>query len=294
MNAIAPTPFIVGVGRSGTTLLRLMLDAHPQLAIPGETHFIPALIKTAKQTGSKQETLDVLTESGTWPNLGLTREAVADAFAVADPFNSASAVRTVMNLYASRFDKPRWGDKTPTYRRALTVIGAALPEARFIHIIRDGRDVALSYRGLWFGPGDELEAQARFWTAEISEARRQGAPLSNYMELRFEDLVRDPERELRRICIFLELSFEPAMLTYNRRAAARLSEYVQTFGPGGVGYISLDRFIGIHERTTAPPDVSRIGRWRTDMTLVERGRYEAIAAPLLSALGYPLDNSASL
>ena len=179
-SAIHPAPFIVGVGRSGTTLLRLMLDAHPDLAIPGETHFVPALIDVVERTGDRDQALQTLLAAMSWPNLGLEPQAMASAFACQEPFSPGAAIRAVFALYAARLGKPRWGDKTPTYRRSIIEIARAVPEARFIHIIRDGRDVALSYRGLWFGPGDDLDAQARFWTAEITEARRQavgGRPL---------------------------------------------------------------------------------------------------------------------
>ena len=285
---LAPAPFVVGVGRSGTTLLRLMLDAHPDLAIPGETHLVPALIDVVDRTGDREQALHLLAGAQTWPNFGLELAAVAQAFAALEPFSAADAIRAVFRLYAERFDKPRWGDKTPTYRQAVAAIAAALPEAHIIHIIRDGRDAALSYQGLWFGPGDDLEVQARFWTAEIAETRRQAQTVPHYLELRFEDLVRDPERELRRLCEFLQLSFHPVMLAYGERAPGRLAEYVQTFGPDGPGSVPLDRFLAIHDRTHLPPDPGRIGRWRTEMSRDERRRYEAIAGPLLAELGYPL------
>jgi hypothetical protein len=282
-----PAPFIVGVGRSGTTLLRLMLDAHPDLAIPAETHFVPALIEVAGRTGDPDRVLEVLADAETWPNLGLDLDAVAQALAEA-PVTPASAVRAVFRLYAAGQGKPRWGDKTPPYRAFMTAIARALPEARFIHIIRDGRDVALSYRGLWFGPGDDIEAQAHFWTAQIEHARIQAQSLPFYMELKFEDLVTRPEIELDRVCRFLDLPFANAMLGYSDRAQQRLAEYVQPFGLQGQAHIPLERFVAIHDRTQGPPDPARIGRWRAGMSTAELRRYEQIAGPALNALGYPL------
>ena len=155
-GAPPPAPFIVGVGRSGTTLLRLMLDAHPDLAIPTETHFIPALLQVVETTGDREAALRLLAGAATWPNLGVEIAAVAEAFSRLDPFTPGGAARAVFGLYAEAQGKPRWGDKTPPYRASMSEIARALPEARFIHIIRDGRDVALSYRGLWFGPGDDI------------------------------------------------------------------------------------------------------------------------------------------
>jgi hypothetical protein len=282
-----PVPFIVGVGRSGTTLLRLMLDAHPALAIPAETHFVPTLIKVAEETQDPRAVLQVLAEAETWPNLGLDIAAVALAFSALDPFSPAGAVRAVFQLYAAGQSKPRWGDKTPPYRACMAEIAATLPEARFIHIIRDGRDVALSYRGLWFGPGDDIRAQARFWTTEIERARAQAQSLPFYMEVKFEDLVTKPKPELDRICRFLDLPFANAMLGYPGRAQQRLSEYVQSFGVTGATPVAVARFRAIHDRAHKPPDPARIGRWRTEMSPADQRSYDEIASPMLNALGYP-------
>jgi hypothetical protein len=283
---IPPAPFIVGVGRSGTTLLRLMLDAHPDLAIPTETHVLPALIKTVEETQDPNAALELLAAAPTWPNLGLNLTDLADAFAKLHPLTPAAAIRALFGLYAANQGKPRWGDKTPPYRAHMAEIAAALPEARFIHIIRDGRDVALSYRGLWFGPGDDIAAQARFWTTEIARARAQAQNLPFYLEVKFEDLVTHPQGELSRICAFLDLPFDPAMLDYPGRAQDRLSEYVQPFGPQGAGGVTRERFLAIHDRTQAPPDADRIGRWRTEMTPADLHNYDEIAGPLLRQLGY--------
>jgi len=294
VDPLAPAPFIVGVGRSGTTLLRLMLDAHPALAIPTETHFVPDLIAAIETSGDREGALRLLAAAETWPNMGLDIAEVGEAFARADPFTPAAALRAVFHLYAGARGKPRWGDKTPTYRARMSEIAAALPEARFIHIIRDGRDVALSYRGLWFGPGDEIGAQARFWTFEIARARAQAASLPYYMELRFEDLVTRPQAELARICGFLDLPYDDAMLTYPGRAKERLSEFVRTFGPQTGAPIPRERFLAIHDRTQNPPDAARIGRWRTELTAVEQGAYEETAGALLRELGYATDARDSL
>jgi hypothetical protein len=263
-----------------------MLDAHPDLAIPTETHFLPALIQTLEETQSAQAALDLIAQAPTWPNLGLDLAELATAFKALDPLTPTTAIRALFALYAARQGKPRWGDKTPPYRAYMAEIARALPEARFIHIIRDGRDVALSYRGLWFGPGDDIAAQARFWVEEIERARAQAQAPPFYLEVKYEDLVTRPERELGRICGALDLPYTPALLDYPGRAEHRLSEYVQTFGPQGVGIISHDRFLAIHDRTHTAPDPARIGRWRQEMTSAERHTYELIAGPLLSRLGY--------
>jgi hypothetical protein len=282
----SPAPFIIGVGRSGTTLLRMMLDAHPDLAIPGETHFLTNFLSQDADDITLDQFVRVLTEALTWPNLAIAEPALRNALGKIEPFSVADAVRTFYRLYANLFGKSRWGDKTPPYRGCMVGIERLLPEAHFIHIIRDGRDTALSYRGLWFGPGDDVEAQARFWVDEVTAARRQAAALQHYFEIRYEDLIDAPETNLGRICDYLKLSFHPRMLDYHKFAPARLAEHKRSFGPSGKTPDNLDRFMTIYERTKMPLDRARIGRWRTEMPDTQQRQYEAIAGGLLRDLGY--------
>ena len=135
------------------------------------------------------------------------------------PTPSAPSTR----LYAEKQGKPgaRWGDKTPGYIKSMREIQVYLPEARFIHLIRDGRDVALSVLKQDWGP-QTIEAAAEKWRSRVLRGRSQQPYLGFYMEVKFEDLVLHTERELRRICEFIELDFDPAhaRLPRDRRAAA--------------------------------------------------------------------------
>ena len=281
---MTPAPFIVGVGRSGTTLLRLMLDAHPALAIPGETHFLHQL---AKQDGvTRAQFVEIVTTSETWENFALDTESLEAALDALEPFSLAEAIRAFYRLYANRRGKPRWGDKTGFYLRSMEAIQRLLPEAHFIHVIRDGRDNALSRQGLWFGPGDDFEALARLWVDGIQAARAQAGALTHYREVRFETLVARPKDTLENICADLDLAFDPAMLDYHKSAPGRLAEYRRPFGPAERTPGDLATFMSIHERVQTPLDETRIGRWRSAMKPEDRARYEAIAGPLLRELGY--------
>jgi hypothetical protein len=282
VTAPAPAPFVVGVERSGTTLLRLMLDSHPALAIPFETHFTHKLA-AAPGGLSPQAFLDLVTASPSWPNLGVERAALAAAVTAMTPFSAAEGARAFYRLAAA--GKPRWGDKTPSYLRSMPAIARLLPEARFVHIIRDGRDAAISSRGLWFGLGGDPTQAARAWADQIGRARKDARALPHYLEARYEDLVLDPEATLRRICAFVELPYDAAMLGYHRTAAARLAEVAQPFGRGAAD-LSPEAFVAIHARTQAPPDAGRIGRWRREMPAADVRRFERVAGRLLAALGY--------
>lgn len=285
MTLLAPAPFIVGVERSGTTLLRLMLDSHPDLAIPFETHFLHRLV-AAPPGLTAAGFLDLVTASPSWPNLGVPQDRLATALAMLSPFSAAEGARAFYRLAAARSGKPRWGDKTPPYLRCMPAIARLLPEARFVHLIRDGRDAALSSRGLWFGLGDDPRAAARAWMAQIVQARNDARLLPHYLEVRYEDLVLDPEATLTRICGFLDLPFDAAMLDYHRTAGARLAEVVRPFGRGEAATFSPQDFVAIHERTQQPPDAGRVERWRRELPAADLKRFERVAGKLLRSLGY--------
>jgi hypothetical protein len=276
---------VVGVERSGTTLLRLMLDSHPDLAIPFETHFLHRLAVAPSRLGA-DDFLAIVTASPSWPNLGVAHDALAAALAAMSTFTAAEGTRAFYRLATA--GKPRWGDKTPPYLRCMPAIARLLPEARFVHLIRDGRDAALSSRGLWFGLGDDPRAAARAWVAQIVQARNDARLLPHYLEVRYEDLVLDPEATLTRICGFLDLPFDAAMLDYHRTAGARLAEVVTPFGRGDAADLSPQAFVAIHERTQQPPDAGRVARWRRELPAADLKRFERIAGKLLRSLGYEI------
>lgn len=289
----APAPFIVGVGRSGTTLLRLMLDAHPDVAIPSETHFLEEVVRRARlETFSAGQLRDVLVNAPTWENLAMDAASLDAVLQAVVPLTAREGVRAFYRLYARQSGKVRWGDKTPPYRALMAEIADLLPEAHFIHVIRDGRDVVLSYRGLWFGPGDDLDQAAAFWRDEVTAARRTGRLLPHYLEIRYEDLVTDPDGTLKVVCAYLDLPFDEVMSRYHLRAAARLAEIKRPFGIPDRASVDLATFLAIHDRTNSPPDRSRIGRWRTEMPVSDQIRFHAVASDLLLELGYELSAAA--
>lgn len=277
-------PFVVGVPRSGTTLLRLMLDAHPELAIPHETHFLPAALREPQ--ASREDFFRKLTEFPTWKDLSTPAARFAEALRRVEPFNVPEGLRAFYRLYAEAHGKPRWGDKSPPYLLHMRTIHDALPEARFVHILRDGRDVALSLRPLWFAPGKSMEALATQWVEQITQARGQGQGTPFYLEVRYEDLIAAPARELQRICRFLDLPYAPEMLTYHQTARLRLDEVQTHRGPDGQVIITKEERLHNQRLTSQPPEPSRVGRWRTEMTREMLTAYEEIAGELLAELGY--------
>ena len=289
-----PMPIIVGVPRSGTTLLRFMLDAHPEMAIPPETGFLllaPQLLAQGDVLRQRffEAVIDYPPEAPVWRDFGIADGDFRAALQAIAPFTVAEGYRAFYRLYARRCGKPRWGDKTPMYGMHLQAIERTLPEARFVHIIRDGRDVALSLRPLWFSPGSAIETLANHWSHWVSTTRREGLHCRHYREVRYEDLVRAPRAVLMPICAFLDLDYHPAMLQYHRRSPVRLTEHRDRFGPDGSVLITQKQRYHQQHRTTQPPDTSRVFAWKRSLSPAERARYEAVAGEVLERCGYEVD-----
>jgi hypothetical protein len=295
-RGLPPAPFVIGSPHSGTTLLRLMLDSHPDLAIPSETHFVPRLIEASKQPGTDAHTLAaLLVEDRRWPDFGLDERDIHERFAAIHPFNVSDALRAFYHAYADRQGKPRWGDKTPQYyrRRQVTVDGVDgpevryvnpmrlidhhLPEAHFVHLIRDGRDVMLSR---WDYSDRSLRYHARAWRNGVRTARSWGPKVSRYIEVRYEDLVLDTQSQLQRICDFLALEFHPDMLKYYERAGERIAEVTRR--------ADERRTFAL---TTQPPRTDRVGRWRRQLPPDEQREFERVAGDLLAELGYEVGST---
>lgn len=284
-----PAPFVVGVNRSGTTLMRMMLDAHPDLTMPPETHFVPELIDVAEAGDATPEAfLATITKQREWGDFGLTEEQLLDAFRAIDPLNAGDALRSFYSLYAERVGKPRCGEKTPIYVKSIRKISGALPEAKFLHVIRDGRDVALSIRDRAVKE-HPIPRIAERWVRRIGQARRQSKKLEpgRYKEIRYEQLILDTEPVLREVCDFFELDWDDAILDYHQRSAERLEEMKRELPADGKRTtLSVERRMATHARTTQAPDPSRVSRWREQMDPEQRREFESIAGPLLEELGY--------
>lgn len=287
-----PAPFVVGATRSGTTLLRLMLDAHPEIAIPSETHFIPDLIKAReKHHANPERMLEMLTSHRRWGDFQIDADELMARWKGLPELTGPAAVRAFFELYGDQQGSPpRWGDKTPGYVKRMREIQEYLPEARFIHLIRDGRDVALSILKQSFGP-ETIEAAAERWRGRVLRGRAQQPYLGYYMEVKFEDLVLDTEGQLRRICEFIELDFHPDMLGYHETAEQRLKEKARELPRGkGRDPQSAERRLKSHEKTFEPPNPSLVGGYKTKMRPEDRAAYEALAGDLLAELGYEVED----
>lgn len=271
--------FIIGVHRSGTTLLRYMLSSSPEIYIPPESDFIPRFfLGRARQLLGEREVAQLLqiifTEyrfvkewQGDPPDVSAFLAAMGER-------TPASFLDTLYRQYAIQYGATRWGDKTPIYASYVTLIHELFPEAQFVHIIRDGRDVALSMLDKWQDKEKHVDIYfaARNWVRRIQAARAAARYLgpADYYELTYESLVHEPERQLRALCDFLDVPFVPAMLAQQQLAQEQL--------PAG----------GFHEAVRHPPTTARTGRWEREMTPADLRLVQALAGTLLEACGYAL------
>lgn len=282
-----PFPIIVGAPRSGTTLLRLMLDAHPELAIGPETHFLPLISAIGNEPYARRRFFEIVVKSASWVDFGLDQERFQSALESIEPFNLSDACRCFYRIYAAKFDKQRIGDKTPSYALHLKAIKTLLPEARFIHLIRDGRDVALSLRNTWFSPGPDMKSQAEFWASHVATARNSAAKCSSYMEIKYEDLVQDPETALRKVCDHIELPYHEAMLHHHLRAHLRLDEH-QGREFRNAKELTKEQRLQQQRNAMRPVRVDLAFRWKQEMTGAEQACFKRYAGTLLEELGYEI------
>lgn len=282
-----PIPFIVGVMRSGTTLLRFMLDAHPNLAIPPETRFFPEIDSLIEAESITQERfIEFLTTHLTWDDFQIPEQELRRRLKKVSPFTLNKALRCFYETYARRLGKKRWGDKTPYYGLHMDQLQALFPKAHFIHIVRDGRDVALSTRGLWFGLGDSISEEAGNWMNRIRQTRQLAQNCKHYMEVRYEDLVTDSAEVLRQVCEFIDLPYDEQMCEYYKCAEKRLDEMASRYDTDGNIYLHKNQRKTIFQYTKEPPDKGRIGRWKNELSREELKTFKIVAGNLLRDLGY--------
>jgi hypothetical protein len=215
--------FIVGMNGSGTTMLADSLRRHPDLyVLSKESKVLPYFISALEEFGdlslpeNRRRLADEIGRAMPyWHANGKKRLVLSDA-ELANCTSFGDVVNSIYQHLAEGERKNRWGDKSPMNVQHISAIAQHLPTSRFIHIIRDGRDAAQSFHRRW---GFEPRHTIWRWKCVVRDGHRQGSTLGErrYLEVRYETLTAEPEAELRRICTFLELPFDPQMLVSSMR-----------------------------------------------------------------------------
>jgi hypothetical protein len=278
-----PYVFIVGCPRSGTTLLRRIVNSHPQIAIPHrETHWIPRMFENSRGVTPDgtvtRELVPMLLDEPRFIVLGIGREELRAMITGGRPVSYASLVTGIFDFYGRTQGKSLVGDKTPGYVRKMNTLHALWPKARFVHLIRDGRDVCLSWMNwskaekklgrLATGKRDPVSTVALMWELHVRCGQQAGRWLGPklYYEIRYESLVTRPAEECAALCAFLEVPYDGAMLRFHegrtRPAASRDAKHAWL------------------------PITPGLRDWRTDMSSEDVERFEAATGKLLDELGY--------
>ncbi len=177
-----------------------MLDRHPELAVPDESYFIPQLADRARPQLDVDGFLDDLSRLPTIRDWGVPLSEVRARLTPGMPLGAAIAA--VYETYAAVRGKSRWGDKTPLYMQHLPLLERLFPDARYVHLIRDGRDTAVSFLSMpagivtrsWAHPETAGEFACQ-WRAEVEAARALGERVGDrYLEVRYEEPSRTPMR----------------------------------------------------------------------------------------------------
>lgn len=267
--------FIVGHPRSGTTLLRFMLSSHSRIHIPDETGFVPFLRPDVSAPLSTDQVTAVVHRIGRLNRFWADMVPDIDEFYRALPEPTLSAVLDA--LYRQRiaeFGAARWGDKTPLYVQYIPTLLTLFPQANFIHMIRDGRDAALSALAKWGAERRYLDVFYLMvnWNRNVRAGckAKNIVPAGQYAEFHYEELVSTPEVIIRRVCEFLGEEFEPAMLKQNQLAAR--------VGGGIDAHIEVQR----------PISDSSVGRWRQELNPFQKKLADRLAGSTLTEFGYEL------
>ena len=279
-----PVTFIVGCPRSGTTLLRRIVSAHPQIVITPEAHWIPRWFEERRGLTPEglvtPELIPALLAHNKFALFRLGSEELMSLVKRGQPISYASFVTGIFDLYGKVRGKKLVGNKTPDSARRMNTLHALWPQARFVHLIRDGRDVALSLMN-WASvrnkkPGtfptwkdDPVSTAALWWELNVRRGREAAEWLGSelYYEMRYESLVAHPEQECDALCKFLGLRYDDAMLRYH-----------EAFGNADPGLEAG------HDREPIAPGLRD---WRAQMPADDVERFEAAAGALLDELHYP-------
>ena len=268
--------FVVGCPRSGTTLLSLMIHAHPRIALPPESRFLISTwrerdqwadLSTRKQV--RRLARSVTRRRSRLDDLGLERRPTVRAIVHAPP-TLGSAFGTVFAEFARLHGKARWGDKRPLYYMEVDVLLRLFPDAQIVHIVRDPRANMASLKGMPWWPYDSVGSAAQWAHAEwCSRRNSRRLPADTFHVVRYESLVADPRHVLGELCEFLGEDFDEAMLA-----------------PAVVRDVVPERKTW-HANLDSSVSTERVEAWRDRLEPWEIGLAETVLSRQLARWDYP-------
>ncbi len=283
-----PPVFVIGSERSGTTLIMAILGCHPRLAVPEVAWYYPRFrpyLFTYGDLGERDNFRTLCHEmayglrSPFWGmdvNPAVFGDEITErATGLEQGF--AGAYAAMFERYAEHEGKPRWGEKTPYNLFYVGEMVADFPNGQFVNIYRDGRDVSAEFLDASFGPTN-IYCAAELWRMgqEAAKPWRETLPAGQWHDIRYEDFVRDPEAELKRLCDYLGEDYTSDMLTFHTTPIARRRG--QTKDNWAVGEPISEKHVGIYKARLSQRDQG-IMAWVAGKALGEYG-YQDIAEPV--------------
>jgi len=275
--------FVVGFPRSGTTLLQVMLDAHPRLALLTEVHFFSEILQIRRTVPTLDTAADVTRFLELVRRCGHFRRLIdgEQLLSKVEQQLSTWPRRSYELFYRLLLEEngrirgaARFGEKTPVNVRYLDDLVAIFPRARIVHIVRDPRAaVASALRMPWYPK--EVVTNSLKWYLDVRAGTLFAEKHPDLIyEVRYEDLVSEPRRELERICDFLGESFDERMLQYHEGAEQVVSMKHEPWSKGITSPIYKER-VASWERELSPSQIYVID-WITG-SCRERAGYAAVA-----------------
>lgn len=277
MQGSIPPLFMFGFERSGTTLLSMMVGAHPDIAVPYSAtglwyrygRNLEKYDNLKTQNALERIVDDLLAEERIqlW-DVRLSRHDILEKL---KPGSYPSILTSFHEVYANHCGKSFWANIDIATLYEMDLAYRWFPNARFLHIVRDGRDVALSHETYKYGLSTTLEC-AEKWRNDLWTNLKMGGMLdkNQYMVVRYEDLVLDSETTLTQICQFFGLPYSPAMLEYPTMVKRKVPKDRRSLWP------MLDQ----------PPVKSKVYRWKNEMSKSKRIVFEGAARDMLKHLDY--------
>ncbi len=233
--------FIVGVGRSGTSLLQAMFAAHPLVSCLPETAFLRRYVATgtlqsAFEAGGEAAIIDILQKDEVFARTGLDAAELLSKVLPASGSLDAAIYKELVSSYAG---EGKWvGDKDPRLIEFLPLVKALFPHAHIINIVRDPRDVLASKKKAAWSRGGHVWKHVFANRVQLAMGRRNGPQLfgDNYHEIIYEELITSPKAVLTNLCEQLEMPFDEPMLSFGKAAKnliskSEMSWKKETLGP---------------------------------------------------------------
>ena len=265
--------FIIGTERSGSNLLRVILDAHPDVVVPHPPHVLRYLGDVHGQAGDPQLLVDdllALVRGHIHPWAEIPSRAALVERVRADP-SPAGAFLALYDLHAASEGAAQWACKSTFVVHHIDAILQRRPQARFLWLVRDVRDVAASSLRSVFNPYDPM-LTAALWHEQQQVVIEAAARLGDQriLRLHYEDLLASPESTVERICDHVGISLHPEMLAFHQRERASQTA----------------KLSASWENANKPVMRNNSGKWRKQLTPTQLQQVEGVARPTMQALGY--------